>query len=128
MDDIFELTEIEEDMFDRLKLRIPYSQIIYGNEKQWKNIIEDLIVTARFKALSLIYPFDDYASKEVPKKYILWQYKCCIELYNLADKIGFSGYGENGLSWSKLTDGLSKELVTEITSRVGVPKKEEVDG
>lgn len=125
MDDVFELFEYEEDIFDLLKQRIPYEDVLFGTEKQYKKVLEDLIVTSRFKALSVLYPFKDYASMEVPKRHWVWQYRCCIELFNLADKTGFIGYGENGWSWSKLTDGISLQLLNELTSHVGVPYSEE---
>lgn len=124
MDDIFELTEIEEEMVSRLESRIPYSEKIFGTKVQYNQILEDLVVNARFVALSRIYPFKDYSSKELPKKYTNWQYRCAIELYNLADKKAFSNYSENGLSWSRLTDGISKELVDEVMPKVGIPREE----
>ena len=62
---------------------------------------------------------------ELPKKYYNWQLRCCIELYNLADKQGLTNYSENSLSWAKLTDGLSKDLMSKLTSKVGIPKKNE---
>lgn len=125
MDDVFELKEYEEDMYDMLTDRIWYMDVLFGTEKHYKRILEELIVTARFKALSVLYPFDNYAEMEVPKKHWSWQYRCCIELYNLADKTGFINYGENGWSWGKLTDGISLQLLNELTSHVGIPKKED---
>ena len=125
MDDVIELTEIEEELVERLEKRIPYNEQMFGNKKNYELILEDIVLNARYIALSIIFPFDDYSAKELPKKYINWQYRCCIELYNLADKQGFTTYSENGLSWGKLTDGLSLQLTTELTSRVGIPKEED---
>lgn len=125
MDDIMELTEVEEDIYDMLTKRIPYIDVIFGTEKNYKKVLEDLIVTARFKALSILYPFDDYSTKVLPKKHYVWQYRCCLELYNLADKEGLVNYHENGITWNKLTDGISLQLLNELTSHAGIPKKED---
>lgn len=125
MDNVIELTEIEEEIIERLQNRIPYNEQMFGNKKNYELILEDIVLNARYIALSYIFPFDDYSTMELPKKYINWQYRCCIELYNLADKQGFTTYSENGLSWGKLTDGLSLQLTTELTSKVGIPKKED---
>lgn len=127
MDDIFELTEIEEDILDRLERRIPYKEVIFGNKENYNLILEDIIVNARNIALSRVYPFYDYSNKKLPMKYADWQYRCCIELYNLADKSGFKTYSENGLSWGKTTDGISLELLNEITSKAGIPNKVKED-
>lgn len=123
MDDIFELTEIEEEILDRLGQRISYKEEIFGNKRNYELILEDLLINSRNIALSRIYPFYDYSTKKLPIKYADWQYRCCIELYNLADKTGFKTYSENGLSWGKATDGISLELLNEITSKAGIPSK-----
>ena len=36
--------------------------------------------------------------------------------------MGVTSYAENGLSWAKYTDGLSKSLTSEVISHVGIPK------
>lgn len=123
MDDVFELTDAETDIIARLEQRIPYREDIFGNKIQYNQILEDLVLNARYVALSRIYPFYDYSTKELPVKYANWQYRCAIELYNLADKQAFSNYSENGLSWSRLTDGISEQLLMEITSKAGIPNK-----
>lgn len=123
-DSVMELTDNELDMYKRLTNRVLYLQDLFGNEQNYKNILRDIILEARYVALSRIFPFDDYSTKEVPSKYLSWQYRCCIELYNLADKRGFTSYSENGWGFGKLTDGISQQLLDEITSHVGVPKQE----
>lgn len=121
--DIYELTEIEEDIISRLEKRIPYNPDIFGEKSNYDLILEDLVLNARSIGLSRVFPFYDYSEKTLPKKYADWQYRCAIELYNLADKGGFITYSENGLSWGKLTDGISNQLLNEIISKPGVPSK-----
>lgn len=125
MDDVMTLTEMEEELLERLEQRIPYTEKVFANIKNYNLVLEDIIINARYKALSILYPFHDYSTKELPLKYINWQYRCCIELYNLADKQGFSSYSENGLNWSRMTDGLSTQLIDELMPKAKVPKKEE---
>ena len=127
MDDIFELTEMEEQILDRLEERIPYNETIFGKKTNYDFILEDIILHARSIGLSRVYPFYDYSTKTLPTKYTEWQYKCCIELYNLADKSGFSSYSENGLNWDKMTDGISRQLLDELVSKPGIPSKVKED-
>ena len=75
MDNVIELTEIEEEIIERLQNRIPYNEQIFGNKKNYELILEDIVLNARYIALSYIFPFDDYSTMELPKKYILNQ-KC----------------------------------------------------
>lgn len=123
MDSIMDLTKNEEKILDRLKKRIPYTEKVFGTQTNYKLVLTDIIINARFKALSVLYPFHDYSSIGLPLKYINWQYRCCIELFNLADKQGFSSYSENGLNWSRMTDGLSTQLMSELMPKGKVPKK-----
>ena len=109
----------------KLMKKIKYDKDIYGDMNNFEMVIEDLIESSKHIALSLKYPFlEDYSKVEVPTKYKNWQYRCCIELHKLAGKEGITSYSENGLSWSKLTDGLPQSLLEEIIPRVGVPKKD----
>ena len=123
--DIYELTDIEEDIITRLEKRIPYNEDKFGEKSNYDLILEDLVLNARNIGLSRVFPFYDYSTKTLPQKYANWQYRCAIELYNLADKAGFSTYSENGLSWGKMSDGISKQLLEEITSKAGIPVLEE---
>lgn len=114
---------IEEEQLKKLKLRIPYDEVIFGTEEIWSNALKILLEDTKNIALSEIYPFEDYSELELPSKYLNWQLRACVELYNLGDKNGITAYSENGLSWTKNSGGLSKDLMSEITRKAGVPKK-----
>lgn len=105
-----------------LMKRIPYDEDIFGNPDKWNEVLNDLLEDSKNIALETIYPFDDFVELELPKKYYNWQLRCCVELYNLADKQGIINYGENSVNWSRLSDGLSHDLMRKLTSKVGVPK------
>ena len=107
-----------------LQLRVPYDVAIHENQKTYEQILTDLLNDTKFICLSLLFPFEDYSDYDMPKMYYNWQLRACVELYNLADKISVKDYAENGISWSRLKDGLSLSLVQEITSWVGIPEKE----
>lgn len=113
---------------EKLTHRIKFKENIHGNLENYMLIIDDLIDASKFITLSKAFPFvDDYSNMEVPSKYDNWQYRCCLELYKLgSSNMGsFTSYSENGLSWSKLSDGLPNSFMNEIISHAGVPKKEE---
>lgn len=109
---------------DKLKGRIPYDEDIFGDKEIYNKIITSLLEDSENIALETLYPFEDFSKLSLPAKYYNWQIRCCIELYNMADKQGITNYTENGISWAKLTDGLSKDLMSKLTSKVGVPKSE----
>lgn len=107
---------------DKLKERIPMEITTIENEETYNNMINELLEDSKNIALSNIYPYEDWSEMELPKKYLNWQIRAAIELYNLGDKTGIKSYSENGLSFSRQTDMLSAGLMEEITSKVGVPK------
>ena len=117
------MSDTQKKQYDKLVARIPYDEHVFGNIVNYKLVIGDLLENSKFIALSNIYPYEDYSNIELPAKYLNWQIRASIELYNLADKFNFLNYSENGLTWSKLTDGLSRSLMSELIPNVGIPKK-----
>lgn len=123
-----EITEEENVQADspqlaKLKVKIPYDEDIFGNNENWVTVLNDLLEDSQSILLETLYPFlDDFTNVEVPKAYLNWQLRCCVELYNMADKQGITNYSENSLSWTKLSDGLSNSLMNKLTSHVGVPR------
>ena len=113
-----------------LKDKIPYDEDIFVEEGNWELILNDLLTDSKSILLETLYPFDDdlvIENTAIPKKYYNWQLRCCVELYNLADKQGVVNYSENGLAWSKLVDGLSTSLMNKLNSHVGIPKSSKDD-
>lgn len=113
-----------------LQDKIPYDEDIFVEEDNWELILNDLLTDSKSILLETLYPFDDDLVIEetaIPKKYYNWQLRCCVELYNLADKQGIVNYSENGLAWSKLVDGLSTSLMNKLNSHVGIPKSSKDD-
>lgn len=112
---------------EKLKLRIPYDEDVFPSYKLYQQIINDLLEDSKNMCLSILYPYEDTSTMDLPSRYENWQLRACVELFNLADKQGIINYTENGISWGKKSDGLSVSLMNELTSRVGVPKKIESD-
>ena len=111
---------------DVLIKRIVFNQNIFGSKENYDTVISDLLEDSKYIGLATLFPFNDYSAMELPNKYNNWQIRACIELYNMADKSIFVTYSENGIGFSKLTDGLSISLMNELTPKVGIPKKQEV--
>lgn len=105
-----------------LQSRIPYDEDVFGNEDIYNQVLEDLLNDSKSICLEVIFPYEDFSEYDLPLKYYNWQIRCCIELYNLADKQGIASYSENNLSWTKYTDGLSKDLMSKLVAKVGIPK------
>lgn len=122
------MTEEElEIQLEELEKRIPFDEALHDNKKLYEQILTDLLNDSKFICLSLLFPFENYAEYKLPKRYYNWQLRACVELYNLADKISVKDYSENGISWSRLKDGLSVSLTNEIQSKVYVPDEDDED-
>lgn len=110
-----------------LKARIPYDEDFFENTREWEVGLTNLLEDSRNILLSKLYPFEDFSDYLIPLNKYNWVLRCCVEIFNLADKWGVTSYAENGLSWSRFSDGLSKSLTSELISHVGVPRKKIVE-
>lgn len=117
----------EKTQLDKLKIKIPYDERIFKNNESYEALLGSLLDDALNIALSTIYPFvEDYTELELPSKYYNWQIRAAVELYKNGENQGYKAYSENGLSWSKETDGaLSVSLLEELVPKAGIPKRSE---
>ena len=109
-----------------LKLRIPYDEAYFSSSEEWERVLTDLLNTSKDILFDKLFPFDDTVEYIVPPRRYDWQLRCCVELFNLADKSGLTSYAENDISWTKVSDGLSRGLMNQLISHVGVPRRTEV--
>lgn len=115
-----------DSQLEKLKIRIPNDSNVFTDEDEWITVLNNLLEDSKFIGLSLRFPFEDYYEKGLPTKYNNWQIRCCTELYRLVGKENIKSYSENGLSWTRDSDYLSKSLVSEIIPMVsGFPIIEE---
>lgn len=110
-----------------LKLRIPYDEAYFEDEDEWEQCLLDLLETSKSILFDKLFPFDDTVEYVIPARRYEWQLRCCVELYNLADKSGLTSYAENDISWTKVSDGLSRHLMNQLISNIGVPRRKEVE-
>lgn len=112
---------------EKLKLKIPYKANVFKTDENYTAVLMSLLEDAKNIALSTLYPFlDDFETVTLPSKYYNWQIRASVELYKWAGNAGIKAYSENGLSWSRDTDGaISNSLLEEIVPKVGVPKRSE---
>ena len=111
----------------KLKLRIPYDEAYFSSNEEWEQVLTDLLNTSKDILFDKLFPFDNFVEYVIPQRRYDWQLRCCVELFNLADKAGLTSYAENDISWTKISDGLSRHLMNQLISNVGVPKVEEED-
>lgn len=105
--------------------RIQFNQSVFGNKDNYDLVISSLLEDSKYIGLATLYPYEDYSVMDLPTRYKNWQIRACIELYNMADKAMLVSYSENGIGFSKLTDGLSISLMNELIPKVGIPKRKE---
>lgn len=121
----------EQDILEqikKLKRRIPYDEDIYKSTQNYENLLRDLLEDSMNIGFSILYPFEDFSNMQFPKRYYNWQIRVCTELFELAGKSNVASYSENGLSWTRFKAGLSSDLLNELISKVGTPKKKSEGG
>lgn len=108
------------EQIDLLKLRIPNK---YDNEEKYTNTLEALLEDTKNIALSNLYPFEDWSEMKLPKKYYNWQIRASVELFHFLGYEGIKSYSENGLSFSRMEDGISADLLDELMPNAGTIKR-----
>lgn len=110
-----------------LKKRIVYQENIFEDYITYENVLNRLLEDSENLALSLRFPYQDYSSLELPKKYYNWQLRCCEELYRNLGTQGIKSYSENGLAWTRDSSYITHELESEIEPIIGyiMPNEEE---
>ena len=102
-----------------LKKRIVYQENVFEDYNQYEDILNRLLEESKNLALSLRFPYQDYSSMELPKKYYNWQLRCCEELYRNLGTQGIKSYSENGLAWTRDSSYITHELESEIEPIIG---------
>lgn len=114
----------QKTQLELLKLRIPFDQDIFGTVGDYEQVLKNLLDDSKHIALSIRYPFDDYTSIDLPKRYFNWQLRCSVEIYQGIGKENIKSYAENGIQWTRDAGNISNDLLDEIMPTVGVIKEE----
>jgi hypothetical protein len=117
----------ETTQLDLLKQRIPNN---IGTQEEYEAALNRLLDDARNIALANLYPFEDWSEMELPRKYLNWQLRACVEIYTSLGPAGVKSYSENGLSFTREEGQLSSSLMEELISKAGtistvIPEKED---
>lgn len=115
----------EQTQLDKLKLKIPFDEDIFMSLQVYEAVLEGLLEDSKNIALADLYPFLDWSEMDLPKNYYNWQIRASVELYKYDQFMGVKSYSENGLSFSRDSDGISKSLMNELVSKAGIPKRKE---
>ena len=118
----------QKTQLELLKVRIPFDQYIFGTNGTYEQVLKNLLDDSKYIALSIRYPFDDYSSIDLPKKYNNWQLRCSVELYQGIGKENIKSYAENGIQWTRDAGNISNDLLDEIMPTIGVIKGVEENG
>lgn len=109
------------DILERLKARTGETD---------EALLNDCIESAKNIYLSRRYPFIDPPTVEVEgeeetyvePRFLDWQYRCALALYNKDGADGQVSHSENGISRSWGSESVPKELLAEIPPYAGVPR------
>lgn len=104
----------EQTQLEKLKLKILFDEDIFDTEELYEIVLQGLLEDSKNIALANLYPFLDWSEMELPKKYYNWQIRASVELYKYDQYMGIKSYSENGLGFSRDSDGLSTALLDEI--------------
>lgn len=112
------MEELEKSQLEEMRLKV-LGDI---NNTTKDNIFKINLKDAKYIALGTLYPFEleiDTLPKRIAES---WQVRCAIELYSLLEEGAYISYSENGLSWQRASELVSKDLMNELTPKAGVPK------
>ena len=120
-----ESEKITQTQLELLKIRIPFDKDVFETNEFYVQVLKNLLDDSKHIALSIRYPFDDYSSIDLPKKYNNWQLRCSVELYQVIGKENIKSYAENGIQWTRDAGNISNDLLDEIMPMIGVIKEVE---
>lgn len=100
------------DILERLKARTGETD---------EALLQDCIESAKNIYLSRRYPFGEPPTGVEPR-YLDWQYRCALALYNKDGADGQISHSENGISRAWGSESVPKELLAEIPPFVGTPR------
>ena len=89
------------------------------------NLLNLLISISKDLALRTLNPFvEDFEQIVLPTKYDYWVTLASKEMYQNMGNENVRSYSENGLSisYTDLTSGISKDLLSQLISKVGIPQ------
>lgn len=109
-----------ENQLTLLKNRIVFDEDIFKDGVTYEKVLKNLLDDSKHIALSIRFPFEDYSNTELPTKYLNWQLRCAVELYQMLGKENIKSYSENGMSFTKDGTNISPDLYDEIMPTVGV--------
>lgn len=109
----------ENELLNKLKDRIRFTDRTFESEEEYERVLNSLLEDSKYIALSLYAPYEDNEIS-LPKKYDNWLVRCSVELFNGMGTAGLRSYAENGLSWTRDSDYISKGLRDEIEPLIGV--------
>lgn len=92
------------------------------NDSSQDDIFKLKLKQAKYIALETLYPFNkdiDILPTRIAND---WQVRCAIELFNRIGEEGLTSYSENGLSYTKNTGLISKELMEELIPKADIPR------
>lgn len=113
-----ETKSLEETQLEEMRLEI----LNNSSDTSQDGIFKLKLKQAKYIALETLYPFNKEIN-EIPVRVAEdWQVRCAIELYNRIGEEGYISYSENGLSYTKSTGLISKELMEELLPKADVPR------
>lgn len=100
------------DNLERLQLRTQETDVA---------ILEDCLESAKAAIMSRRFPYGDWPD-ELETRYTDLQFRCALELYMKQGAEGQLSHGENGISRSYQSAGISEDLLSEVVPKAGVTR------
>ena len=104
------MDSVENKQIDFLKERIEFEPSVFGDYLTYTKVLNNLLEDSKHIALSLRFPYKDYSNINLPTKYNNWQLRCCVEIYQGIGTEGIKSYSENGLSWTRDSGYIAREV------------------
>lgn len=86
-----------------------------------ETLLIDCITSAKNAILARRFPYQEWP-ETVPAQYVDLEFRIAMDLYNKIGAEGQLSHAENGVSRTWESSWVSKQLLSEVTPLVGVPK------
>lgn len=86
-----------------------------------ETLLIDCITSAKNAILARRFPYQEWP-ETVPAQYVDLEFRIAMDLYNKIGAEGQLSHSENGVSRTWESSWVSKQLLSEVTPLVGVPK------
>ena len=88
-----------------------------------ENTLQSLLDDSKSIALNELFPFKEELPTELPSKYLNWQIRVCVYMWNNRGLLGYKSYEENNIKIELSSDNIPASFMKELVPYAGSIRK-----